>query len=160
MDEWKHLAWIAISLLLGSALVYIVVGYGHMTGDMNRAIEQRENTKIVMQEYRRYNGYNEKVVYSQDVASLIMEERGDLYVSFRGAKGLFVYSNNDTVCKKITGSVAPDMEYTAVKVMESLDVNKVYYGHFYYGDSGELLGIQFKEGTMNGEIFVPGVGDY
>lgn len=166
MQEWSQTVLIAIGLLISAFVVTCMVFYVGKGRELNEQLSRQGANKELMQEYREFNGYNNHTVYAQDVVSLVLQKRGDTAVRVLVGTSLKAYwcENEDIESALVDlpeGSWILDgtkkqSDYTATKVTEQLDVNKVYYGSLSYGLNGEVLGVTFKQGTAtdDGE-FVP-----
>ena len=73
MTEWSQAVWIAVSLLIASFVVSITAYYLMKGRDINNEVSLQEARREAMQEYRTFNGFNDNVVYSQDIVSIIMQ---------------------------------------------------------------------------------------
>ena len=80
MQDATILIWIGIGVIVAAALLIFSVFVFSKQKDFAKNISEQERVRDTMQEYRKYNSYSDKVVYAQDVKSLIMEERGALAI--------------------------------------------------------------------------------
>lgn len=158
MTEWSQAVWIAIGLILGAFILSIMVGYLYIGRNINNEISRQEGNRVMMQEYREYNGFNNKVVYSQDIVSLVLKERGEVGVRVLRGTSLLSYWCDDPdledsleTCDEpwSLNNGAKQTTYTATAVQEKLDVDKVYLGSLTYGPNGEVMGVTFKRGTVD-----------
>lgn len=158
MTEWSQVTWIAVTLSLGCFVLSVMVYYFHIGRDINNGISRQEGNLQLMQEYRKFNGYNDKVVYAQDIVSLVLEQRGEIGV--RVLKGTSLQSywcvdpDLETSLEEcddawVLNGAAKQTTYTATAIQERLDVNKVYHGTITYGGNGEIMGVTFVSGTVD-----------
>lgn len=128
MDEWSISAEVAISLFLAASVImsiYVYQGYGKAMIDA-RYKEQAAVERI--QEYRKYQSYDDKDLYCQDVVSLIFECRDGWNVEIVGVK---MYDHN-----------TPDSEYSSERIFSNLDINSVYHSTVVKGGNGEVTGFR------------------
>jgi hypothetical protein len=157
MADWADAAKIAFGLMVSAFVLSLMVYYFYIGRNVNNEISKQEATKTLMKEYREYSGYNNKVVYAQDVVSLVLEKRGTLAIRVVNGSTLLSYWADDDAVIAVKGATTPwslntskkHSDYTATDVQALLDVNKVYYGEVSYGYSGEVVGVTFHRGTLN-----------
>lgn len=156
MTEWSQAVWIAVGLLIAAFVVSITVYYMSKGMSINNEVSLQEARREAMVEYRTYNGFNDKNVYAQDIVSLVLQYNSQVAVRvMRGTSTVAYWCTNDNIedslpnygWSSFTGAKKTD--YTATKVQENLDVNKIYHAELTYGASGEVLGITCKQGTIN-----------
>lgn len=101
MTEWTDAAKIAFGLMI-SAFVMTLTGYYMYVGrNMNNEMSKQEATKDMLKELRDYSGYNGKVVYAQDVVSLVMAKRGDTAIQVTSAGNQIAYWATDDAVSNI-----------------------------------------------------------
>lgn len=158
MTEWTDAAKIAFGLMI-SAFVMTLTGYYMYVGrNMNNEMSRQEATKDMLKELRDYSGYNGKVVYAQDVVSLVMAKRGDTAIQVTSAGNQIAYWATDDAISNIGRSKNPwtfvagakNDTYTSTAISEKLNLNKMYKGSLTYGYNGEVLGVTFAVGTVDG----------
>lgn len=166
MQEWSQTVLIAIGLLISAFVVTCMVFYVGKGRELNEQLSRQGANKELMQEYREYNGYNNHTVYAQDVVSLVLQKRGSVAVRVLVGTNLKAYwCDNEDIEAALSDlpegawlfeGAKKQNDYTATKVTDQLDVNKVYFGSLTYGLNGEVLGVTFRQGTTNdaGE-FIP-----
>lgn len=158
MTEWSQFVWISISLILGSLILGIMLRWIMVGRNINIELSKQEANTALMREYREFNGYNDKVVYAQDIVSLVLHQRGEVGVRILKGTTLNTYwCDNEDIesaleeCDDpwLLSSGSKQTTYTATAVQEKLDVNRVYKGTITYGLNGEVIGVTFHQGTIN-----------
>lgn len=157
MTEWADAAKIAFGLMVSAFVVSLLVYYFYVGRTINNEMSKQEANRELMREYREYSGYNDKVVYAQDVVSLIMQKRGSTAVRITvGGNTISYWADDDA--EMAVGNIdtpwnlpvgAHQTDYTATAVTERLNINKSYKGTIAYGGNGEVVGVSFARGTAN-----------
>mgnify|MGYP001851989133 CR=1 FL=1 len=157
MTEWSQAVWIAVSLLIASFVISITAYYLMKGRDINNEVSLQEARREAMQEYRTFNGFNDNVVYSQDIVSIIMQYKDSIGVRILDGTSTEAYwcENSDiertleNSCGWNLSGTAKRTEFTTTKIQEELNVDKVYQASLSYGPNGEVIGISCVQGTMN-----------
>lgn len=160
MQEWSQTVWIAVGLLISAFIVTCMVFYVGKGRQLNEELSRQDANRELMREYREFNGYNNKTVYAQDIVSLVLQKRGAVGVRVLIGTNLKAYWCENSDIEDSLDSLSGDpwslegskkqTTYTATAVEEQLNVNKVYQGTLSYGLNGEVLGVTFRQGTVNG----------
>ena len=157
MTEWSEAAKIAFGLMVSAFVITLTSYYLFVGRSINNEMSRQEATKELMKELREYSGYNDKVVYAQDVTSLIMEKRGTVAIQVTSGGNQLAYWADQEARDAIGRSKNPwtfvagkaNSTYTTTAITEKLNLNKSYKGELTYGYTGEILGVTFKVGTKN-----------
>lgn len=154
MQDATILIWIGIGVIVASALLIFSVFVFAKQKDFAKNISEQERVRNTMQEYRKYNSYSDKVVYAQDVKSLIMEERGALAIRVLNRTSLVVwYCSDQNIIDALPNwyfdSAKKADVYTVTAVASTIDDTKRYKGELSYGLNGEVIGITFKQGSVD-----------
>jgi hypothetical protein len=76
MNEWREAIWLGISAMI-AALVLSFAGILGSFAHQQASIQNEEDNAIaIVKEYRKYNQYDNQVIYPQDVISAIADSRG------------------------------------------------------------------------------------
>lgn len=159
MTEWSEAAKIAFGLMVAAFVMTLTAYYMYVGKSMNNEMSRMESTKTLMKELRDYSGYNNKVVYAQDVASLIMEKRGAIAIQVTSGGNQLAYWADSDARDAIGRSKDPwtfqpgkaNSTYTTTAISEKLNLNKAYKGYLTCGYNGEVLGVTFKVGTQDAD---------
>lgn len=156
MTEWTEGAKIAFGLMISAFVISLAAYYMYIGGRLNNEISKQEANKVLMREYREYNGYNDKAVYAQDVVSLVMKKRGEPAIQIVSGGVQTSYWCSDTnIYNTLAASTwvfkgpARQDTYTATAVQERLNINKMYLGTIDYSENGEVIGVTFTVGSVD-----------
>lgn len=157
MSEWSQAVWIAVGLLLSASLVLVSTFYLRIVSNINNEISRQEANRVLMQEYREFNGYNDRVVYPQDITTIVLRERGAVGVRIMRGTSLKAYWVKDNDIKNVLQAhhwiFDPSKEqttYSATGVQDLLDLDYVYKSTLTYGPNNEVIGVTFQRGILNG----------
>lgn len=158
MTDWTDAAKISFGLMVSAFVMGLIAYYFYVGKNINNELSKQDANRELMREYREYSGFNGKVVYAQDVVSLVLEKRGDIGVRILSGGTLQVYWADGWAEEAVGNATDPwtlnpgakRNTYTATAVSEELNLDKSYYGTLAYGANGEVLGVTFKTGTVDG----------
>lgn len=76
-DGYQQIVWLALSLIFAAIVITFAMNT-YKIGVASANIQQREMDRIaIMQEYRKYNSYDNTEVYTQDIISLLLSTQGN-----------------------------------------------------------------------------------
>lgn len=158
MTEWSEAAKIAFGLMVSAFVVTLLAYYFAVGRNINNEISLQDSNRELMKEYREYSGYNNKVVYAQDVVSLVLEKRGTIAIRVTTSGNTTSYWADDWAEQAVETnptdswvlpSSARRIDYTSTAVNEHVNLNKSYKGTITYGGNGEVLGVTFASGDVD-----------
>lgn len=134
MQDWQESAWIAIQAVIAATIVTVVVVLMTLGKNVLAASYEDRRVTEAMQEYRKYNQYDNKEVYSQDIVSLVFENRGEPYVKVTTRGGAVKeWSKN-------TQSTA----YTSDAVTAAIPISDMYDSQVIKDSNGAVVGYEFR----------------
>lgn len=160
MTEWSKGVWIIVNMIGAVFILTICIQFSYIGKRMSNVISKQDANREVMLEYRKYNGYDNKLVYAQDIVSLVLEDKEDVGVRILVSGSLYAYWCNNADIEDVLqeGDDAWNLNYnkkrdvyTTTAIQEALDVHKIYKGSVRYGLNGEVLGVSFLRGTVNND---------
>lgn len=127
-----------ITALIITFLVVLMSQQQTMAG----IVSENYNNALMMQEYREYNAYNHKHVYSSDIVSLIMKTKGFPEVKVTTTGGTYTFNTS-----------SHSLDYKASVLSEKIDPNRLYDADVSYEDNTYQLGVKsvvFRPCSRNG----------
>lgn len=154
MAESTTMIWIGIGVIAAAAILIFGVFTFKKQKEFTRNISEQERVKAAMQDYRKYNSYSDKVVFAQDVKSLIMQERGEIAIRILDRTNLVVWYCEDRNIMEALPNWYFDTTkkadtYTVTAVSATISDTKRYKGELSYGINGEVIGITFRQGGVD-----------
>lgn len=154
MAESTTMIWIGIGVIAAAAILIFGVFTFKKQKEFTRNISEQERVKAAMQDYRKYNSYSDKVVFAQDVKSLIMQERGEIAIRILDRTNLVVwYCEDRTIMEALPNwyfdTTKKADTYTVTAVSATISDTKRYKGELSYGINGEVIGITFRQGGVD-----------
>ena len=130
---------IAVEALIWGMFIFVLLDVLNITQSANVKMSQQQGIQMELREYRKYNQYNGTDIHAQDVASAIMEFRGEpvVVVSYVNGSG-----NYAEVSWKFNS--AANM-YNTSTIDSYLKYNKMYSSSIIKGDNGEIVALKFVE---------------
>jgi hypothetical protein len=135
MQEWAESAWIAISIIICSAIVSVAVVLNDMGRNIVNEVQEDRRATAAMQEYRKTHQWDNTDVYPQDVVSLVLETRGQPPV--------FVFDSNPSFSvDPVLGKPNPQLS-EVINRANSLGAKKWYRDNivYTYNASGAVINI-------------------
>ena len=133
MHEWSESIWIAVNLLIGSVVLTFILGLSSIGREFIIAVNDDRRMAEQVQEYRKYNQYDNKEVYCQDIVSLIFETRGDPYVKVVTDSGSVLEWSKD----------AQSTPYTSAAVTAAIPIDNTYQASVLKDFNGAVVGYKF-----------------
>lgn len=138
MTEWTQGIWISISLLVTA----VVLSFGGMLATISKqqasAQQEEENSIAIVQEYRKYNQYDNTEIYPQDVISAIADSRGKPQMWVDSDDGASVNYN-----WKWTPNTDPT-QFSPSYLSELLPVGGTYVANLIKDANGAIVRIEFR----------------
>lgn len=133
-EDWTHLVWISLSLLIGVVLVTILLNFSYIGRQITSALYTERAMVEEIQDYRETSPYDGETVYAQDIVSLIFRNRGEPEV--------VVHTGGRTLRWSLTTA---STEYTSEAITTAININKMYDGIVERDASGAVLRFVFTE---------------
>lgn len=138
MEEVFKVLWLAVSLLITGVTLQCASAGLILPREVGRAQAVEQAAAAAVAETRRYNGYDNKTVYPQDIISLIVKERGTPEVHVQRPDGGW-YTWTRTICGVAGG------DYSIASVSSLLPVTGLYRGELVRDASGAIVIIKFTK---------------
>lgn len=127
--------WVEIGMecLLSAALITFLGVMMILGNDANNSVANQQLMHEQIQEYRKYNQYDNTVVYSQDVVSAIYAGRGIPEIRVSSTTGNRVWSESTL-----------ESEFTASNISDAIDMSVKYNATLIRSENGEVTAIVFN----------------
>lgn len=129
---------LAVDLIISALIIGAWSALMYMANELGRTQQAELDAINVVQEYRKWNQYDNSNVYPQDVINLIFETRGypEVWVDTDTTAGV-------NFSWKWTPSSSP-CPYTAVELSTLLPVSGIYLSSIVYDLNGAILRVEFR----------------
>lgn len=136
-----------MDIALTVALIIMMSKGMNTVQDTGRMERENQNNIAAMQEYRKWNAWDEKVLYSQDIVSAILEFRGDpeIVINKQNSQDKYAYTDNTNspnYIKSYTKSNTTDSDISQI-YLDFADSTIKYISRLHRDENGEVDKIFF-----------------
>ena len=124
---------LAINVVLLAAMLVSFVSVMSITTQLNSRIDEQNIQALRLEEYKKYNQYDNTHVYAQDVITAIFQYRGQPAVKVSTPAGPMIWARNNAAS-----------EYTTTAIMNLINMDTIYDSNIDYGNNGEVVSVVFS----------------